>query len=100
MPAKPSSHSSVAAAPAKRPQGDGVDHDVLAVLLEAAQSRLVAPPGPGRPVTGPLDGHGEAGEIVGITQVDPGIGEVDDDQHDPGRYRPAVAATPVGRAPR
>ena len=35
--------------PGQGPQGHGVDDDVLAVLLEPAQARLGAPPGPGRP---------------------------------------------------
>ena len=76
--------------PGQRPQGDRVHHHVLAVGLQPAQARLVAPPGPGRLVTVALDGDREAGEVVGLAQVDPGLGR--------GRSRSARPATlPPGR---
>ena len=97
MPAKPSSHASVGRGPRQRAQGHRVDHDMLAVGPQAPQAGLVHDPGQ---VALALDGHGEAGEVVGLAEVHPRLGQVDHDRIGtlPVRDRSAPTAC-VGRVP-
>ena len=85
-PAKPSSHSSVAAGPGQRPQGDRVDHHVLAVVAARGPGPTGAPPRPAsstrRPRPRPRSGRSRPGSL----SVHPLLGEVDHDPHAGRRY--------------